>query len=426
MKYLIILFIGSAGLWLTFNPSDQKNQTEIPGSILDLIADPESRIAEINQDIDFWTEKLSKDDSQDVHAHQLALAYKARFDLTKSIGDLYESKDLLERINNKQISNASFLRSLTGIYISLHQFDKAEKTIHRAIENGEKKRASFCMLFDVQMERGQFIDAEKTLQEIYQINDFDYLIRLAKWKDYKGQLQDAIANLEKALYLAEDTNNKSQLTWLLANLGDFYMHDGRIESSVESYKAALRLDPYNYYSLKGMAWLAFVNDENPMLAADIITEIMTYQKAPELHLFLADVYDHLEKDEKKRYQMQQFMEKSQGIDMYRLTRAAIHAEENQSYELAILEAMKEIEVRNTPETKDLLAWIYYLAGDLNKAKSINEESVLGHTFEPVALFHTAKIHKHFGAESLVASLKRELLTAELELGPGLIEEIKNL
>jgi hypothetical protein len=52
------------------------------------------------------------------------------------------------------------------------------------------------------------------------MNDYDYLIRLAKWNDHKGDLKTAITFMEKARDIAEKDNRTLKI-WSYSNLGDF-------------------------------------------------------------------------------------------------------------------------------------------------------------------------------------------------------------
>jgi hypothetical protein len=53
------------------------------------------------------------------------------------------------------------------------------------------------------------------------MNDYDYLIRLAKWNDHKGDLKTAITFMEKARDIAEKEDNRTLKIWSYSNLGDF-------------------------------------------------------------------------------------------------------------------------------------------------------------------------------------------------------------
>jgi hypothetical protein len=68
------------------------------------------------------------------------------------------------------------------------------------------------------MELGNFAEAESNLNALKDMNDYDYLIRLAKWNDHKGDLKTAITFMEKARDIAEKEDNRTLKIWSYSNL----------------------------------------------------------------------------------------------------------------------------------------------------------------------------------------------------------------
>ena len=98
---------------------------------------------------------------------------------------------------------AGIHRSIAKNYISQHRFKEALSHLEKANALGENKKGTQKMLFDVYMELGNYDLAEGMLTEIKDFKDFDYLIRLAKWNDHKGDLDTAIDLMEKAMSIVE-------------------------------------------------------------------------------------------------------------------------------------------------------------------------------------------------------------------------------
>jgi len=121
-------------------------------------------------------------------------------------------------------------------------------------------------LFDVSMELGEYDNASKYLEKIADHNDFNFLIRLAKWSDFKGDLDLTIKYMEKATKLVEQKNNKALMLWSYCNLGDYYGHAGRIKDSYQHYLKALEIDPSYTYAKKGIAWIAYSYEKKPQEA----------------------------------------------------------------------------------------------------------------------------------------------------------------
>ena len=55
------------------------------------------------------------------------------------------------------------------------------------------------------MELGNYAEANKNLTLLSNINDFDYLIRVAKWNDHLGDLKTTLTMMEKAKTKASTT-----------------------------------------------------------------------------------------------------------------------------------------------------------------------------------------------------------------------------
>jgi hypothetical protein len=100
--------------------------------------------------------------------------------------------------------------------------------------------------------------------------------------------------------------------------------------------------------------------------------------------------------------------------MYRIPNFELLLESEQK-EDAIALALAEVQERPTPETYDLLAWVYYQNGRIEEAQDIARQYVWQKTFEPVALTHLQKIFPQ--DEEIQSFTKEELAGTEFELGP---------
>eukprot|EP01090_Pellita_catalonica_P014485 TRINITY_DN3701_c0_g3_i1.p1 TRINITY_DN3701_c0_g3~~TRINITY_DN3701_c0_g3_i1.p1 ORF type:complete len:182 (-),score=35.45 TRINITY_DN3701_c0_g3_i1:25-570(-) len=145
------------------------------------------------------------------------------------------------------------------------------------------------MLFDVYLELGEPEKASEYLAEIENYADFDYLIRVSKWHDYKGDLSSAIRFMEKAMKKAEEANNKDLKAWSYTNLADFYGHNGQIKDSYKLYLKALELDNSNAYAKKGIAWIVYSHDKNPDEALRILDIISNEHSSPDYYLLKAEI-----------------------------------------------------------------------------------------------------------------------------------------
>ena len=203
-----------------------------------------------NKELDFWQKKYDATPIQTSYLSMMASNHATLFEYTGNIKELYKSEDLLTQSNlSNAYSKVGTIRSLARNYISQHRFKEALSLANKALAIGEGKKETQKLLFDVQMELGNYHEALKNLEAIRDRNDFDYLIRLAKWNDHLGDLKTAITFMEKAKDIAERENNKVLKIWSYSNLGDFYGHAGRIQESYDCYLKTLAIDPNYSYAL---------------------------------------------------------------------------------------------------------------------------------------------------------------------------------
>jgi len=390
---------------------------------------------EINQDglqenEKFWSNKIDPDKNQFPYLAKRSSAYSQIFSATGNIDYLIKAEQDLTKANEiTQYNNAGYLKKLAVNYISQHRFKEALELLKKAEENGENLIGTKKMLFDVHLELGNYIYAETYLREIKDTTDFDYLIRLAKWKDHKGNLDEAIVQMEKATKVAEASNLKSLKQWSYTNLADFYGHSGQIKKSYKHYLKALALDPNDAYAKKGIAWITYSYENNPEEALRILNHISTYYNAPDYDLLIADIAEYKNDDVLKLAALKRYEttvnNKFYG-EMYNKYNVVLYAEDNKTIQLAINVAKREIKNRPTPQSYDLLAWSYFKNGDINKANDIIEEHVEGKTSEPDVLYHIAEIYKAAGKADKVKPLKDELVASIYELGPTMKQKIDQL
>ncbi|MET2984022.1 tetratricopeptide repeat protein [Aureibaculum conchae] len=387
-------------------------------------------LALANREYKFWTEKLEKTPNQYPYLGKIASANAQLFSTTGEINYLIEAEKKLLLANERtNYNNASYLRGLARNYISQHRFKEALEQLLKAEENGEKLIQTQQMLFDVYLEFGNAKKAKYYLNEVKDLGDFGYLIRLSKWSDHEGDLDAAIKYMEKAKDIAESSKNKGLMQWSYTNLGDYYGHANRIEDSYQMYLKTLAMNPNEAYAKKGIAWIVYSYERNPEEALRILDAISTQHKSPDYYLLKAEIAEFQNDNDKKEENIKAYLgavQNKQYGAMYNKYNALLFAEELDNVDSALQIAKKEIENRPTPQSYDLLAWSYYHKGEAKKALEIVEQHIANKTFEPEAQYHMAAIYKANGLGKDANQLKKELLESAYELGPVLEQSIKNL
>jgi tetratricopeptide (TPR) repeat protein len=375
-------------------------------------------------ELDFWTTKFDKAPNQSTFLTKMAGANNQLFEITGQI-EFLNSADvqLAKATEMRSHKSASLERSLAKTRITQHRFLEAKQSLMIADSLGEQKLTTQKMLFDVEMELGNYKESEILLSQIGAEEDFDYLIRLAKWLDYKGNTSGAISKLELALTKADNENLK---LWLYSNLGDFYGHVGNINQSYSHYLKALAIDPHYLYALKGIAWINFSHENNVEEAERIITFLEAKHAAPDYLLLRSEIAKFKgdlisEKSLKKEY-ISKVSQPAYG-DMYNAYLVTLLENDPQK---ALALAKKEVSNRPTPQSYQLLSWALCQNGNNAEALSIAEIQVKGKTFEPKSLFHLAEVYKLNGKDEKVKELKLALEDSFYEVGPNVAHTIIKL
>lgn len=431
MKYIqLILVFVTFSITISCKKNKAKQITNSKEYQAFLNIDNNTALQNAQVELNFWNSKLEKTPNQYPYYSKIATANTQIFNLTGNINQLKEAEQNLLAINKKtNFNNAGYLRSLAKNYISQHRFKEALELITKAADNGEKLQQTHFMLIDVHLELGNLKKAEIYLSKVKNFSDFDYLIRLSKYNDHIGNLDNAILYLEDALAIAKSSKNHGLIQWNYTNLADYYGHAGRIKDSYNAYLNALKINPNNSYAKKGIAWIVYSYERNPKEALRILASVSKENTAPDYHLLRSEIAEFMgdlsESENQKEIYLSKVKDEKYGA-MYAKYNVLLFADDNTKKSQALEIAKTEVKARPTAQSHDLLAWAYYKNGNTEKAVTITKKFVLGKTFEPEALLHTAVILKANGNQKEAQEIKNELLGAIYELGPSSEQEIKNI
>ncbi len=378
----------------------------------------------------FWKDKYKVHPEQSSYLGKIAASYSHLFAITGEISYLKDAEaDYLKANEKANYSRPGLLKALAANYISQHKFKEALVLAKKAELIGDGLESTQKMIFDIQLELGNYDLAKTYLDKFVNMSDFDYLIRLAKWNDHQGHLDAAIKYLEKARAIAESSKLNGAKLWIYTNLADFYGHAGNIKASYNHYLKALAIDPSDAYAKKGIAWIVYSYEKNPDEALRILNSVSKTNKTPSYNLIKSQIADFkgdkvLKENELKLYQAE-VKNPSYG-NMYNKYNVLLYTNENQNLQEAITISKTEVKNRPTPESYDLLAWSYFANGNIQEAYRIASNHVENKTFHPEALYHIAEIYKANGDLDKAKEIKKELSANLYELGPVLAQKIGKL
>lgn len=379
---------------------------------------------------DLWNSKIRPDSMQLTSFGVVGGEYNRYFQQTGDIKFLKKAeKSLKKAVDIANIGKPGFYRSLARNYISQHRFKEALQLADSAAAIGGDFNENQSLFFDIHMELGNYQKAEQHLDSLKNMSDFGYMIRLAKWNDYKGDLDTTINFMEKARTKAETSKSKDLMLWSYTNLADYYGHAGRIQDSYNHYLKALEIDNNNAYAKKGIAWIVFSNDKNAKEAIRILDSVTKTYNAPDYFLLKAEIADYIGNDLVRTRNLDEYFTRVKNEaygDMYNAYNLGLYIGETKQYDNALILAQQEVENRPTPESYSWLAYSLLKNGDKEKALEVMSTYVYGKTFEPALLYQAAEVYKANGKSERVKELKGELIGAIYELGPGMEKQVHDL
>ena len=377
--------------------------------------------------IKFWSNKIKQTENSYTFQQKLAEVYLNDFEATGQIENLTKAQELLE--NSLKFSSIQLkpkvLLSLSANSINLHHFNKALEYAIEAAELSNENYGPLLMQFDALMEIGDYDKAELVLAKTKRMDDFDYLVRYAKYQDYIGQLDSAIYYMETAMSLSD--YNQENTLWVKASLGDYYGHDGQIEKSYSTFVDVLKVDRSYTHAIEGIAWIAFSYDKNPSEAIRLLEHVQNIKYAPTINLDLAEIYRYMG-DENKAFSLERdFLRETSRNELKALySNYWINTLGGSEASLIMDMAHFEVSSRPTPSSYSNLALAHYYNGNFNKAVEILDNHVVGFTYEPAIIFKAAKIYKQVGKQNQANELFALCREASFELGPVVMQELKSL
>jgi tetratricopeptide (TPR) repeat protein len=375
------------------------------------------------ENISFWKSRFEKNQKDQTSLTKLASLYAESFRITGNIEEIFLSDSLFDLVHQSNFSSAAIYRNLAANCISRHEFWQAKNYAQKALLIGENKSSSLLMLTDIHLEVGNTDSARAILNSFKNKNSFAVLIRRSKVLDHTGDLDSAIILMEQATQLVQ--SNQSLYCWAKSNLGDMYGHAGRVKDAYLSYLDVLEHQPDYECALKGIAWIAFSNDRNIDEASDLLHFLMGQKNSPDYHLMLAEMAQFRNNKAEKEKHLRKFTEivslRKFG-NMYNRQLALIYCENEETVKKAVDLARKEVKVRPTAESYDLLAWTLFKNHQLEEAVSIVHQYVIGKSHEPEVLFHSGMILRSTNEEKSIDLLKAAL-ESPFEIGPTKTLEI---
>ncbi|MFK7971567.1 MAG: tetratricopeptide repeat protein [Bacteroidia bacterium] len=412
MKFYNILILLSISLF--FQPA-----LGIRPQAVSSLYHPIATVQQSKQALDFWQKRAEARPQESLTQIKLGQVYSQLFDFTADISYLKKSEaSYLKALKSPLLDPAGVQRALAKNYISQHRFCEALDMVMLALEVGSNKRASTLMLFDVYAELGFEEEQQAVLADLSQKKDFDYLIRWAKWEDGQGRLENTLVIMHEAEAIAEASKQPALLTWTYSNMGDYYGHAGDIAQSEAYYIKSLQQSPTDWYSLKGLAWIAYSYERDAPAALAILKHISNHCKDPGVALLRAEIMEYKE-DYTTAQRMRDDVEAQVSGPRYGRMYASFLVNYyiqtghlSKSMDLA----KAEVQQRAVPVAYDMLARVYFAKNNIRQAQDISQIHIWHQTFEPGILINQLRYFEG-DPNPYILHIEEEVKGATYELGP---------
>lgn len=393
-----------------------------------ILASNNSTFNSANSEKEFWSKRLRPDSSGIGDLGPLAKSYTAMYNASGDIQYLLEAENLYRKAVIISAQNKdTYVRKLAKNLIIQRQYTEAKFILEESFNGKSNKRATQFLLFDVNIKLGNYTEAYQLLGLLKNTNDYNYLLRLSKWMDYKGNKKASIRNLEEAMKIADSRKSKILQIWTYTHLANLYTNSGRIAEAYQLILKTLQLQPDHIYAKKQLAWILYSYEKNSMEARRILNSVMKTNKLPDLLLFKAEIEEfdgNTSESNKLKNRFIKIVSAEKYRSMYIKNLIEIYSETAPIKSLQL--AKEEIKNCSTPDSYALLALSLLKNMDKEKALLLIEEKVEGKTNNPRSLYYQAIVFKATHKTQKVNDLKALLNNSTFELGNVLNNSIKNL
>ena len=322
----------------------------------------------------------------------------------------------------------------SSVLLSMHQFEEGLKTANEAFAISQHNAQLMGALIDANVELGKYPEAVKTCDQMINLRpDIRSYSRVSYLRQIYGDIPGAIEAMKMAVEAGGPGAESTE--WARIILGDLFLASGDLQSAEANYKIALeyRKDyPYAYAAL-GRIEKAKKNYDEAIKQTENAIRIMSdisfvsqladiyelkgdTEKAEEIR---EDIVDLLEKGEKEQNKEENIVKHNGARELATAYMKVGNLKKALPY--------AETDLNMRPENIDaneLIAWIYYLQGDIANAKLHADKMMATNTKMPNTLYKAGLIYNKSGDMEKGNMLMEEAMKNPVAVEPLLIKYSK--
>jgi tetratricopeptide (TPR) repeat protein len=307
------------------------------------------------------------------------------------------------------------MRHLAYVLYYRHAFEEAALQATKALSADPSDAQSYGIMGDAYYEMGQYDRAQEAYERMIALRkDLYSYSRLAGLKSIRGDVEGAIADLEKAIQDGRENSRPGEsIAWIQWQLGMEHFAIGNLKEAEGKFTEALKSHPDYYRALAGLGLVRGSQKRYPE-AIDLYRKAIATNPHPNYIAALGDVYQKAGRfdEAQKQYSLIEQMDpKAANKNFDERDLAYFYADHdiklNESLELAKM----ELEERKDIYAYDLMAWTLYKNGKPQEALTAITEALKLGTKDAKLFFHAGMIYYRLGeAERAKIYLRRALAT----------------
>jgi len=291
--------------------------------------------------------------------------------------------------------NPAGLAALALVEFEFHHFREALALAQQAYAIDPRDTGALATAGDANLELGHYAEAERIYEKLRADDAGPALrARLARLAELKGDSAHAIELLRQNLEAA------SEPVWHRVRLGEIYFRTGRLDLAGEQYEAAQKFAPASYLAREHLAELRAAQGKFEDAIA-LYQQVIAQAPRAEFFQALGDVYAFMRKpaDAKpwhERARTAYLKSVEQGNAHYYHHLAGFYSDVEENPAEALRWARKDLELRQSVNAHETLAWALYRNGEFTAAAGEMTRALALGTKDAHWLFHAALIYASAG------------------------------
>jgi tetratricopeptide (TPR) repeat protein len=343
----------------------------------------------------------------------LGLAYQQRARETADPGFYPQSERVLRQALRLEPANALTLRGLAALAASRHRFDESLVLARRAQHLTPRSAAVYGLLGDAFLELGRYRRAFAAFDRMAALKPGAVAYaRISYARELLGDTEGAVEAMTRAVLAAGGKGEPA--AWASTQLGNLFLHSGRLQAARASYRGALSLVPTYAPALAGLGrahwWQGRLHR-----AARFFQLAIDNGAVPEYAVALGDVAAQLGQagSAAAAYARASDLERAfaEGGGRNQLETALFDLDHDRNVADALRRARGGQRLRPSIEGEHVLAWALYKNGRCKAAKQHSIRALRLGTKDTGAMLHRSYIERCLGNPDAARSFRTMALEA---------------